>query len=206
MKYDGYSFRAICDDLKSSLSMIEVAEFYGFHPTRGGFICCPFHTGDKSPSLKLYAEPGRGWFCFGCHAGGSAIDFTARYFGLSTFESVKKLNDDFHRGYNLEPHEQTEAELAAARERKEVDELRATLEEWREETLSLLNKCLQIAASATRPPDKWTPAQLEAKLNEPQLEYDRDLLKFGDAEDILDVFDSRKEIEEKCHSILKKQH
>lgn len=204
MKYDGYSFRAVCDDLKSSLSMTEVAEYYGFHPTRGGFIRCPFHD-DKSPSLKLYG-PGRGWFCYGCGAGGSAIDFTARYFGLSTFEAVKKLNDDFHLGYDLEPHEQTEAELAAARERKEVDELRATLEEWRTETIDLLNQCLQIAASATRPPEKWTPAQLEAKLNEPQLEYDLDLLQFGASEDILDVFDARKELEAKCRDILKKQH
>ena len=48
--------------------MQEVAERYGYQPDTKGFISCPFHTGDKTPSLKLYPED-KGWYCFGCHAG-----------------------------------------------------------------------------------------------------------------------------------------
>lgn len=44
---------------------------------RDGKVRCPFHD-DRSPSLHVFAEPERGWFCFGCGAGGSVYDFAAR--------------------------------------------------------------------------------------------------------------------------------
>ena len=35
-------------------------------------IRCPFHAGDREPSLVIY-PPGRGWHCFGCNKGGDAV-------------------------------------------------------------------------------------------------------------------------------------
>lgn len=35
---------------------------------------CPFHD-DQTPSLHVYDEPQRGWYCFGCRRGGSIYDF-----------------------------------------------------------------------------------------------------------------------------------
>ena len=48
-----------------------------------GSICCqlPAHE-DRSPSFKVYAEPGRGWYCFGCGRGGGAIDLAAELYGI----------------------------------------------------------------------------------------------------------------------------
>ena len=66
--------------IKQSLSMQEVAEKYGFYPNRAGFIQCPFHTGDHTASLKVYPEKGGGFYCFGCKAHGSVIDFVMRLF------------------------------------------------------------------------------------------------------------------------------
>lgn len=37
-------------------------------------VHCPFHD-DRSPSLHVFDEPERGWFCFGCGRGGSIYDF-----------------------------------------------------------------------------------------------------------------------------------
>jgi hypothetical protein len=37
-------------------------------------VRCPFHD-DRSPSLHVFDEPARGWFCFGCARGGSIYDF-----------------------------------------------------------------------------------------------------------------------------------
>lgn len=47
---------------------------------RDGKVSCPFHE-DRSPSLHVFDEPERGWFCFGCGAGGSVYDFAARLWG-----------------------------------------------------------------------------------------------------------------------------
>jgi CHC2 zinc finger len=49
---------------------------------RDGKIACPFHD-DSSPSLHVYGEPERGWYCFGCGRGGSIFDLAAEVYGLS---------------------------------------------------------------------------------------------------------------------------
>ncbi|MGN0977523.1 MAG: CHC2 zinc finger domain-containing protein [Faecousia sp.] len=46
--------------------------------SRHGMALCPFHEG-YHPSLKL----DEWYYCFGCHATGNVIDFTARLFGIS---------------------------------------------------------------------------------------------------------------------------
>lgn len=52
-------------------------------PSRGGSIRCPLpgHD-DRTPSCHVYADPGRGWYCHGCHRGGSAIDLAAELTGI----------------------------------------------------------------------------------------------------------------------------
>jgi hypothetical protein len=43
-------------------------------------VQCPFHD-DRSPSLHVFDEPERGWFCFGCGSGGSIYDFASLLWG-----------------------------------------------------------------------------------------------------------------------------
>lgn len=53
--------------------------------------CCPFHS-DKTPSMKINETY---FYCFGCHATGDVIDFTAQLFDLSPFDAARKLATDF---------------------------------------------------------------------------------------------------------------
>jgi RepB DNA-primase from phage plasmid/CHC2 zinc finger len=39
-------------------------------------VLCPLHV-ETSPSFHVYPDPKRGWFCFGCHRGGSVYDLAA---------------------------------------------------------------------------------------------------------------------------------
>jgi hypothetical protein len=48
-----------------------------------GKLHCLFHD-DRSPSLHVYREPERGWYCFGCRRGGSVYDLAALLFGRGT--------------------------------------------------------------------------------------------------------------------------
>jgi hypothetical protein len=48
----------------------------GLRVGRSGKLRCLFHD-DRSPSLHVYQEPGRGWYCFGCGRGGSIYDLAA---------------------------------------------------------------------------------------------------------------------------------
>ena len=51
--------------------------------------CCPFHE-DDTPSLVV--TPAKGlWQCFGCQAGGSAIDWVMRVENLEFLQAFKQL-------------------------------------------------------------------------------------------------------------------
>ena len=110
--------------INSQLSMWDVAVKYGFEPNRSGFIRCPFHN-EKTPSLKIYDEPGRGWNCFGCNKGGSATDFVARLFNITYRQALIRLNVEFdlnllHRRENSEEAEHHVREQRM-KKRKEIE-------------------------------------------------------------------------------------
>ena len=60
------------DELKQSITMREVVARYGFHPNRAGFISCPFHQGDRTPSMKIYPKD---YHCHACGANGDIFSF-----------------------------------------------------------------------------------------------------------------------------------
>lgn len=84
------------NEIKSRVSMPEMMGRYGFELDRSGFCKCPLHS-EKSGSFKAY--PGsRGFYCFGCGAHGSVIDFVMQYFGLTFQDAISKINSDFSIG------------------------------------------------------------------------------------------------------------
>ena len=77
--------------IKQHVTARQAAETYGLTVRRTGMARCPFHD-DKTPSLKLDER----YYCFGCHATGDAIDFTANFFHIGLREAAEKLAADFH--------------------------------------------------------------------------------------------------------------
>lgn len=82
---------SIYETVKAAIFVKDAAEHYGLKVNRNGMACCPFHN-DRHPSLKLNEDY---FYCFGCGATGDVIDFTARLFGLSSYEAALKLIADF---------------------------------------------------------------------------------------------------------------
>lgn len=87
----------VADEVKQRLSIRQVAEHYGFEHNRSGYIQCPFHH-EKTASLMLYNDPGRGWHCYGCGRGGSVVDFVMELFEINFRQAVLRLNEDFGLG------------------------------------------------------------------------------------------------------------
>ena len=52
--------------------MQDILARYGMQPNRAGFICCPFHKGDRNASMKIYPDS---YYCFGCGASGDIFSF-----------------------------------------------------------------------------------------------------------------------------------
>ena len=80
----------IFETVKQSVTARQAAKAYGLEVDVHGMALCPFHD-DHHPSLKLDQR----FYCFGCHASGDVIDFTARLFCLSPKAAAQKLAEDF---------------------------------------------------------------------------------------------------------------
>lgn len=81
--------------IKERVKMADICQKYGYEPNRSGFIRCPFHSGDNTPSLKINET---GWHCFGCGRGGSVVDFVMELFECDFPEACKRLDADFGLG------------------------------------------------------------------------------------------------------------
>ena len=66
------------EEIKQTYSMRDILDRYGIHVNRSSFASCPFHTGDRTPSLKVYKSD---FYCFAClfpTAVAERIRFTAK--------------------------------------------------------------------------------------------------------------------------------
>ncbi len=120
---------SIYEQIKQTVTTRQAAERYGLSVNRGGMARCPFHE-DHNPSMKVDDR----FYCFGCHASGDVIDFTARLFGISLKDAAEKLAEDF--GINPRPPAQSDipnyhAELSHDRERLCICVLREYLRHLR---------------------------------------------------------------------------
>ena len=88
------------EQIKSTLNMRQVAEFYGHKINSNGLMICPFHN-DTKPSLKVY-EGSRGFYCYSCGTGGDVIEFVSKLYGLKFMDTICKLNIDFHLNLELD--------------------------------------------------------------------------------------------------------
>ena len=55
----------------------------GQEVSRDGKVRCPLHA-DRTPSLHVYPDPDRGWYCYGCERGGTIYDLAGALWSLET--------------------------------------------------------------------------------------------------------------------------
>ena len=98
--------------IKALVRLTDVLARYNLTPNRAGFLHCPFHSGDRGASLKIYPATDS-WYCFGCGEGGDVIDFVAKMERCGFAEALKRLNADFCLGL------EEKQSLRNARQRKQ---------------------------------------------------------------------------------------
>ena len=182
----------IFDAAKDAVTIPEAAREYGFTPTKAGYICCPFHT-ERTPSLRLYP---RSYHCFGCGAHGSVIDFVANLYGITPMDAVKRLNDDFRLGLEIDrPPDHKEQ-----RRRQEIQEARKLFDEWREQMLDMMGAAIRVANLADY--EYLTEAENIAIIFKEGLEYWSGILLHGSLADQMEIFRDREEVKTLCQKIL----
>ena len=173
--------------VKANVTVRQAAEHYGVEVQRNGMCCCPFHD-DRHPSMKLNEDY---FYCFGCGAHGDVIEFTARLFGLTNYEAVKKLAYDFGLDPDKPPAaaalKKPEYPLAKAFQRDEMHCQRVLcdylhlLEDWKE----------RYAPSS--PEEEWDDRFVEACQMLDRAEYLVDVLTFEELEVRVKTVDMLKE-------------
>ncbi|MDQ6805398.1 MAG: CHC2 zinc finger domain-containing protein, partial [Actinomycetota bacterium] len=82
------------DELLAVDPVVYVQALTGLQPGRDGKVSCPFHP-DQTPSLHVYPNPSRGWYCYGCKRGGSIYDLAAELWLTGEKSSVELRGSEF---------------------------------------------------------------------------------------------------------------
>lgn len=80
---------SIFDKVKEVARIEEVVEHFGVSLDRHGKALCPFHQ-EKTASFSIKNDENI-FKCFGCGAGGDAIDFVAKYKDIEPLEAAKLI-------------------------------------------------------------------------------------------------------------------
>ncbi len=118
------------EEIKERYSMREIIGRYGLEVNRAGFIRCPFHKGDRTPSLKIYEKS---YHCFGCGATGDIFTFVEKMDNLSFKEAFLQLGGEYEKSscfstklavYKAQKaQEEREREQEKVRKKKELNNL-----------------------------------------------------------------------------------
>lgn len=107
--------------IRESVSTKAFCESVGIVLDRHGNCLCPFHS-DTNKSLKVYNDPSRGWTCFGCHRGGTVIDFAMLWYGIDFKQAVVRLDADFNLGLPIGRKRTAEEQREARRQAQKAAE------------------------------------------------------------------------------------
>lgn len=110
------------DEIKQQISMVDVVRRYGLQPDRSGFIRCPFHTGDRTASMKVYND---NFHCFGCGADGDIFKFVMLIDGVSFKDAFVSLGGHYDHAEtkNEARHRKRDLLIAEQKRRKREREL-----------------------------------------------------------------------------------
>lgn len=120
------------EEIKESISMIDVVRRYGLEPDRSGFIHCPFHPGDRGASLKLYGDS---FYCFGCGATGDVFKFVMLMDGVSFKDAFISLGGTYNKSETRIEATHRMRDIALAKQKRDREE--AELERKKQRILEL---------------------------------------------------------------------
>lgn len=85
------------EEIKSRVNIADVIRKYSpSSEIKKDVIRCPFHS-ERTASFRVYRN-NNSFYCFGCGIGGDQINFVAKMLGISYYEALKRVDEDFMLG------------------------------------------------------------------------------------------------------------
>ncbi len=83
------------EEIKTTYTMRDILAKCGLpQPNRAGFVHCPFHKGDREPSMKIYEHD---YHCFGCGANGDIFTFLQEFYHIPFKEAFRMLGGSYEK-------------------------------------------------------------------------------------------------------------
>ena len=199
---EGAIILSIFSEVKEYLTARQVAEYYGLQAKRNGLACCPFHD-DKHPSMKI----DKNYYCFACGAGGDAVDYASRMFGLSQYDAALKLIEDFQLPISVRGkatfNEQEKARIRKEKAEKErIIHIKERFRKWCNQSIDILRDCLLEVEKIEnflrdKPPDiVFSDDYAQILHAAPIMNYWLDILCMGETAEKQELFiKNRREVE-----------
>lgn len=149
--------KEIAELIKNQVSTRDLCEHVGLKLDRSGSALCPFHGDQKTPSMKVYADPARGWHCFGCGQGGDVIKFAMMWYGIGFWQAIVRIDTDFGMCLPIN-HKYTSEDMRKSREVAQKRALKLKLD--REEGERLKSRywaCFDRLLACSRIVDRYRP-------------------------------------------------
>lgn len=128
--------------------MLDVLGRYGFRPNRAGFIQCPFHTGDRQPSMKIYKKD---FHCFACGVNGDVFSFVQRMEQVNFKEAFRILGGTYEK-----PSFASDLAIYRSEARKRMEEKRKQKEKARMDANNALIEMYRTWMKKSEPfSDAW---------------------------------------------------
>jgi DNA primase len=105
------------DEIRAKTDIVELIGSLGVNLRKTGRSYvgfCPFHPNSRTPAFTVYPDT-QSFYCFGCHAAGTAFDFVMRKQGLDFKQALEQLAA--RAGVRLEPRGEAERQEDARRTR-----------------------------------------------------------------------------------------
>lgn len=133
-------------NIRSSVTMRDLAAMYGYEVNRSGMMRCCFHGEDKHPSLKVY-DGDRGWWCFVCNEGGDIFDFVMKHDGLEFPKAVERIAEMAGIPISNGRSGLSDEDRARIQQRKAEREEKARAKEERQQRMNVLSDRIRILES-----------------------------------------------------------
>lgn len=146
------------EEIKQTYSMQDILLRYGLRPNRAGTVHCPFHQGDREPSMKIYPKD---FHCFGCGANGDIFTFVMMMEGVSFKEAFRLLGGEYEHQQPGQPRKMN-FRLYHLQKQKEMDRKREEAERLRHRLNLNLIHLYRAWIRKTKPfSDTWCECQKE---------------------------------------------
>lgn len=164
--------------VKENVTARQAAEQYGLKVNKNGMVCCPFHD-DRHPSMKV----DKGFCCFACGAKGDVITFVEDFFHFAPLEAAKKLAEDFQIPIFTDNAKKRNTSKKKEKPKRTLYQTEKKFEEW------------EIRYAPKTPEEEWKAEFIEACQQIEKINYDLDLLVFGELQDRIEfLLDSGKDV------------